>query len=100
MRIEGLPGDAGDAVPYAITLINSSGVDAYDLAPSELFPTLPTGSAINAPSFTVTGTSSATAADFQWVADIDNMTFETEAPIHDGPDGIYPAPKPGLTVEV
>lgn len=40
------------------------------------------------------------SSDFQWVADIDNMTFETEAPIHDGPDGIYPAPKPGLTVEI
>jgi predicted dehydrogenase len=39
-------------------------------------------------------------SDFQWVADIDNMTFETEAPIHDGPDGIYPAPKPGLTEEI
>lgn len=39
-------------------------------------------------------------SDFQWVADIDHMTFETEAPIHEGPDGIYPAPKPGLTEEI
>jgi len=36
----------------------------------------------------------------QWVAAIDNLTFESEAPIHDGPDGIYPAPKPGLSVKI
>jgi predicted dehydrogenase len=29
-------------------------------------------------------------SDFQWVADIDNMTFETEAPIHDGPTASIP----------
>ena len=39
-------------------------------------------------------------SDFQWVADIDHMSFETEAPVHEGPDGIYPAPKPGLSEEV
>jgi len=39
-------------------------------------------------------------SDFQWVADIDHITFETEAPIHEGPDGYYPPPKPGLTVEI
>ncbi len=39
-------------------------------------------------------------SEFQWVADIDHLTFETEAPIHEGPDGIYPAPKPGLSVEI
>ncbi len=38
-------------------------------------------------------------SDFQWVDDIDNMTFESKAPIHDT-DGIYPAPKPGLSVEL
>lgn len=37
---------------------------------------------------------------FQFVSDIDNMTYDTPAPIHDGPDGIYPCPMPGLTNEV
>ena len=36
---------------------------------------------------------------FQYVADIDNMTINTPAPIHEGPDGIYPAPQPGITKE-
>jgi predicted dehydrogenase len=36
---------------------------------------------------------------FQFVDDIDNMTFDTPAPIHEGPDGIYPPPQPGLTKE-
>jgi predicted dehydrogenase len=39
-------------------------------------------------------------SDFQFVRDIDSMTFETESPIHAGPDGIYPAPRPGITKEV
>ena len=39
-------------------------------------------------------------SDFQFVEDIDQMTFETPAPIHEGPDGIYPAPQPGLTKEI
>jgi predicted dehydrogenase len=39
-------------------------------------------------------------SDFQFVDDIDNLTFESEAPVHEGPDGIYPAPKPGLTEEI
>ena len=39
-------------------------------------------------------------SNFQYVKDIDNMTFDTPAPIHEGPDGIYPAPKPGLSKEV
>jgi len=39
-------------------------------------------------------------SDFQFVEDIDHMTFDTPAPIHEGPDGIYPAPQPGLTKEV
>jgi len=36
---------------------------------------------------------------FQFVKDIDSMTFDTPSPIHEGPDGIYPAPQPGLTKE-
>jgi len=39
-------------------------------------------------------------SDFQFVKDIDNMTFDTPAPIHEGPDGIYPAPQPGISKEV
>ncbi len=39
-------------------------------------------------------------SDFQFVEDIDQMTFDTPAPIHEGPDGIYPPPQPGLTKEV
>ena len=39
-------------------------------------------------------------SDFQFVRDIDNMTFETPAPIGAGPVGIYPAPQPGITKEV
>ncbi len=38
-------------------------------------------------------------SSFQFVADIDHMTFETPAPIHAGPDGLYPPPQPGLTKE-
>jgi len=37
--------------------------------------------------------------NFQFVKDIDDMTFDTYAPIHNGPDGIYPAPQPGITEE-
>ena len=37
---------------------------------------------------------------FQFVKDIDHMSFETPAPIHDGPDGIYPAPLPGISREL
>jgi predicted dehydrogenase len=39
-------------------------------------------------------------SDFQFVKDIDNMTFDTSAPIKAGPDGIYAAPQPGITKEV
>jgi len=39
-------------------------------------------------------------SDFQFIEDIDNMTFGTLAPVHEGPDGIYPAPQPGITKEV
>ena len=41
----------------------------------------------------------AMASEFQFVEDIDGMTLETPAPIHEGPDGIYPAPRPGSTRE-
>jgi predicted dehydrogenase len=41
----------------------------------------------------------ALSSDFQFVEDIDNMTFDSPAPIHAGPDGIYPAPQPGITKE-
>lgn len=40
------------------------------------------------------------ASDFQFVDDVDAMTFDTPAPIHEGPDGIYPCPQPGLTKEL
>jgi len=36
---------------------------------------------------------------FQFVKDIDKMTFDTPAPITDAPDGIYQAPQPGITKE-
>jgi predicted dehydrogenase len=39
-------------------------------------------------------------SDFQFLEDIDHLTFDTPAPIHEGPDGIYPAPQPGLTNEI
>lgn len=38
-------------------------------------------------------------SQFQFVADIDRMTFETPAPIHAGPDGLYAPPQPGITKE-
>jgi len=38
-------------------------------------------------------------SDFQFVQDIDSMNFDTPAPIHEGPDGIYPCPQPGITKE-
>jgi predicted dehydrogenase len=38
-------------------------------------------------------------SNFQFVQDIDNMTFDIPAPIHEGPDGLYPAPQPGLSKE-
>jgi len=39
-------------------------------------------------------------SDFQFVKDIDNLTFDSPAPIQAGPDGIYPAPIPGKTKEI
>ncbi len=37
---------------------------------------------------------------FQFVTDIDKMTYDTPAPIRAGSDGIYAAPQPGITKEV
>ena len=39
-------------------------------------------------------------SDFQFVNDIDSMTFDSPAPIQAGPDGIYEPPLPGVTQEV
>lgn len=39
-------------------------------------------------------------SDFHFVDNIDTMTFDTPAPIHAGPDGIYDPPVPGQTVEI
>jgi predicted dehydrogenase len=39
-------------------------------------------------------------SNFEFIADIDNMTENTPAPLHAGPDGMYAAPQPGLTKEV
>jgi predicted dehydrogenase len=41
----------------------------------------------------------ALGSTFQFVADIDHMNFDTPAPLHEGPDGLYAAPQPGLTRE-
>jgi predicted dehydrogenase len=38
-------------------------------------------------------------SQFHFVADIDGMTFDTSAPIHAGPDGLYAPPQPGITKE-
>lgn len=40
------------------------------------------------------------ASDFEFIKDIDNVTFNTPAPVHAGPDGIYAAPQPGITKEI
>ena len=39
-------------------------------------------------------------SDFQFVEDIDAMTFDSPAPIQAGPDGMYAPPLPGITKEV
>lgn len=36
----------------------------------------------------------------QFVEDIDHMTFDIPALIQEGPDGLYPAPLPGITKEL
>jgi len=38
-------------------------------------------------------------SEVAFIDDIDNMTFDTPAPIKAGPDGIYEAPYPGITKE-
>lgn len=40
------------------------------------------------------------ASAYQYVADIDGMTAETEAPLHADAGGFYQPPMPGVTVEV
>jgi predicted dehydrogenase len=39
-------------------------------------------------------------SNFQFVQDIDNLTFDTPAPIHDDARGIYECPQPGVTNEI
>jgi predicted dehydrogenase len=39
-------------------------------------------------------------SNFEYVPDIDHMTFDTPAPVKAGPDGIYPAPLPGMCTEI
>ncbi len=39
-------------------------------------------------------------SEFQFLPDVDKLTLDTPAPIHEGPDGIYPCPQPGLTKEI
>jgi predicted dehydrogenase len=39
-------------------------------------------------------------SDFQYVADLDHMTFDTPAPIRAAADGTYAAPVPGVTKEL
>jgi len=39
-------------------------------------------------------------SQFQFVADIDNLTFDTPAPVKAGPDGRYDPPQPGVTIEI
>jgi predicted dehydrogenase len=38
-------------------------------------------------------------SEFQFVPDIDKLTFDTPAPIREGPDGLYAAPQPGIDLE-
>ncbi|NQT89467.1 hypothetical protein HQ560_22045, partial [bacterium] len=40
------------------------------------------------------------ASKFQFVKNIDGLAFDSPAPIKPEPDGIYPCPVPGTTVEV
>ena len=39
------------------------------------------------------------ASNFQFVENIDALSFDSPAPIKEGPDGLYPPPIPGITVE-
>jgi hypothetical protein len=38
-------------------------------------------------------------SEYQFVEDIDGLTFDSPPPIHDGDDGLYAAPLPGITKE-
>jgi len=40
------------------------------------------------------------ASNFEFIKDIDHMTFDTPAPIHDDAGGLYAAPQPGITQEI
>lgn len=42
----------------------------------------------------------ALASKFRFVDDIDGMSLDTDAPLREGPDGLYPAPLPGVTQEI
>lgn len=39
-------------------------------------------------------------SNFQWVKDIDHLTFDSPAPIKAGADRLYAAPQPGITKEI
>jgi predicted dehydrogenase len=38
-------------------------------------------------------------SEFQFVKDIDNLTFDSPSPIQEESDGLYPPPQPGITQE-
>ena len=40
----------------------------------------------------------AVKSEFQYVDDIDSLTFDTTPPIREDANGIFPAPVPGVTV--
>ena len=42
----------------------------------------------------------AMASNFQFVKDIDSLTFDSPPPIIAGPDGVYAPPQPGITKEI
>jgi len=39
-------------------------------------------------------------SEFQYVKDIDHLTFDSPAPLQAGPDGIYACPLPGVSKEI
>jgi predicted dehydrogenase len=39
----------------------------------------------------------AMASNFEYIADVDHLTFDTPAPIKAGPDGLYACSQPGIT---
>ena len=38
-------------------------------------------------------------SEYQFVPDIDHLTFDSSPPAKAGPDGLYAAPQPGITQE-